>query len=544
MKRKAVSLLCVMAMAVSLLTGCGGTSSQSSQPESTPAETENETAEAANETTEGGESSTAAEGLDYVELDWYLTSFGQPNDIDIIQEALDEYFLEKLNCKVNLNMYTSSDYSEVMPTKLMSGEQLDIVYINQGIPYNTYAAMNAFYPIDTLWDEYGANIKELFQEGIWKSLEFDGHVYCIPTKKDNCYIMGYIYNETLADELGLDMENTGWNSFLDAEDLLMEALELRNENHPEYEGRPLTSSSMSMTPHYFALEQFISNENLLAVCNIPGKEAQGVAGMGKDTVYNFYETDEFREYCLMQQRLVEAGVYAYDWDTFEVDLSQEASTLIVPSWGYTWIDENMYFGDDCTSKLVVFDGAWTDSGNYTTCANTIGINCKDPERAMMVLDLVNSDPYLATLFRFGVEGEHWEYDQDGKMQLVNRNADPANPGWIDWYGVAYGSLTIANAPESYSGPDNILLTKMEEYNDEAILAEHMGFVLDTANIENEIAACANVKSEYQYLMQGKVGSADEVNKAVDEFVEKLKANGSEKIVQEVQTQLDEWIASR
>lgn len=542
MKRKAISFLCVMAMAASLLAGCGGTSEQKAPAESS-SEKVTGTEEGTDEAAKAEDGSSAAEGLDYVELDWYLTSFGQPNDVDIIQAALDEYFLEKLNCKVNLKMYTNSDYAETMPTKLMSGEPMDIVYINQSTPYNTYVAMNAFYPLDTLWDEYGTNVKGLFKEGVWDSLKYDGHVYCVPTEKDNCYIMGYIYNETLADELGLDMENTGWKSFLDVEEVLTEAMKLRDEKFPEYKGKPLFAWPTDLAPHNFALEQFV-NGNLLAVCNIPGKEAQGAAGMGKDTVFNFYETDEFREYCLMKKRLVDAGVYAYDWSLFEGNLSQEASTLIVPSWGYTWIEDNLFFGDDCTSKLVIFDDTWTDSGNFTTCANTIGANCKDPERAMMVLDLVNSDPYLATLFRFGVEGEHWEYDQDGKMQLANRNADISNPGWIDWYGVGYGNLTIVNAPESYSGPDNIALTTMAKCNDEAILAEHMGFILDASNIENEIAACANVVSEYGYLLDGKVKSADEVNKAVDEFIGKLKANGSEKIVQEVQTQLDEWIANR
>ena len=89
-----------------------------------------------------------------------------------------------------------------------------------------------------------------------------------------------------------------------------------------------------------------------------------------------------------------------------------------------------------------------------------------------------------------------------------------------------------------------MLKKMAEYNDEAILAPHMGFVLDTEPIANEISACANVEREYAYLLQGQTESPEAVNKAVDELIAKLKENGSDKIVAEVQTQLDEWIANK
>ena len=41
-----------------------------------------------------------------------------------------------------------------------------------------------------------------------------------------------------------------------------------------------------------------------------------------------------------------------------------------------------------------------------------------------------------------------------------------------------------------------------------------------------------------------MNSADEVNQAVDEFVEKLNANGAEKIVAEVQSQIDAWQAAK
>lgn len=542
MKRKLLSLLCVFSMAAAMLSGCGDNSGQgSSQESSEPGQESAAGADEGNTSQADGTGGTSGEELEYVELDWYVLSYQMDKitDLDMIQAALDEYFLEKLNCKVKLNIMGAGEYSDNVSTKLMSGEEVDLVTVARDISYYNYAKMGAFYPVDTLWDTYGTNLKSLFKDNIWDGLKVDDHIYGIPVLKDNSYIIGYVYNDTLAEALGLDMEQ-GWSGLPEMEEFLIEAVGIRDEKFPEYKGMPLMAYNSVFCPYYVALEQFGCSE--LAVCNIPGKEA--VADYGTDTVYNFFESDEFRELCLMKQRLVSAGVFAGTDFTFEGNLTAEPSTLLYNAWGYTWISKDLN-GENYDSKLVVFDNPYVEGSNYTGAMTAIGANCKNPERAMMVMDILNNDSYVATMLRFGIEGEHWEKDADGKMQLANRNADVTNPGWLQWYGPFYGNLTIVEAPESYGGPDNIMLKKMEEYNNNAILATHMGFVLDSGGIENELSACNNVISEYlEYLKNGTLESPEAVNKSVDDFVAKLKQNGSEKIVAEVQAQIDAWEASK
>lgn len=550
MKRKLVSLLCAISMLAVMLGGCGGNSDKGSSQESSTgqeesqeskeeSQTEESQSEESSETAGGGE--TSAQDLEYVELKWDVLTF-QPDymkDLDLVQAALDEYFKEKLNCRVILNPMDWGTFSENVPTKLMSGEELDLVTISNIISYNTYANMGAFYPIDTLWDEHGTNLKDLFSDGVWDSLKVNDHIYGVPVLKDNCYIIGYIYNQDLADALELDMEQ-GWANIGEMEDFLVEAVKIRNEKFPEYADMPLIAEVPAAFPYWVGMERFLGNE--FAVCNIPGREV--APEMGTDTVFNYMETDSFRELCLMKQRLVQAGVLAYDYGAYETNVMYEPSTLLNGAWGYTWIDEHLY-GDAFTTKLVVFDKIWTDGGNYTSAMTGIGANSKNPERAMMAMELLNTDPYVATMLRFGLEGEHWEKDGDGKMEMVNRNADAGNPGWLQWYGPFYGNLTIVETPESYGGPDGVMLKRMAEYNNGATLAAHMGFVPDTTPIENEISACNNAVNEYyDNLLSGKYESPEAVNQAIDEMIEKLKSNGSDRIVEEVQKQIDAWEASK
>ena len=70
-------------------------------------------------------------------------------------------------------------------------------------------------------------------------------------------------------------------------------------------------------------------------------------------------------------------------------------------WGYTYMQEHL-FSDAWTSKMVMSDHIWTETNNYYSAGTAISANCKNPERAMMVLNLVNTDPFVATLMRFGV----------------------------------------------------------------------------------------------------------------------------------------------
>lgn len=524
MKKKLVSLLLAGVLVVSTLAGCGS-------KEEKPSETPN-ASEATSEEANAGETSS---DLEYVELDWYVEA-GEPTDSEMVLAELNEYLKEKLNVKLTFH-FLGADYREKMNTMVKSGEDLGLMRVTTNLPYITNAQQGVFYPMDELLEKYGTGSKGLFSEDVWDSLNVNGNIYCVPTLKDNCYIMGYLYNKDLAEELGLDMENTGWKNGREAGEFLINALKLRDEKHPEWVGKPLVSNIPIVAPYFFNVETF--GDNLFSVCNIPGIE--DIKGYDSNTVFNLYETDEFREFCKMQQRLVETGVYAYDYSEYT---SYENYELMHLSWGFTWIDEHL-LSEDFRTGLVVFDDIYTDAANFTTAATAISANCKNPERAMMVLELFNTDPYVATLMRFGIEGVHYFVDENGEMTLEGgRNADPANRGWLNWYGNDYGNLTITKTPESYGGPDGIVFEKMIEYNNSAKLAAHMGFVLNSDNIQNEIAACTNVVQEYNDLTTGHYNSQAEVDQALDDMIAKLKANGVDKIIAEIQSQIDAWEATQ
>ncbi|MBQ6551166.1 MAG: extracellular solute-binding protein [Lachnospiraceae bacterium] len=485
---------------------------------------------------EGEKEEAPAETAEKVpEVEWYISEEPFP-DSEMVAEALSAYFLEKLNIKVNIHYV--QDYSSI-GTALSAGEDRGIVTVGEDINFITYANAGAFYPLEDLLDKYGQGIKALFNDDVWGSMTIDGHIYAIPIKKDNAYIMGIVYNEDLANELGLDMESVHFKNWNDLdEDMLMEAIKKRDELHPEYAGEPLIGSWLTMeVPYFFGLESFLGNN--YAVCNIDGYNS--VEGFDIDTVFDLYETDEYREFAKKKQRWVANGLQAYDYSKIS-GFNSSPAVLLVGGWGLVYAPDHLY-GENYTSKLILPDEVWADASCYQL-GSAICANCKEPEAAMKVLEMINTDPYVATMCRFGIEGVHYTVDENGKMEIAPDNSDPDNRKYYHWYGASIGNLMVVNAPESLTGPDNTLIEKLEYYNTNALNAAHMGFVPDTSNIVNEIAACDNVVDEFTTtLNQGQYESEEAVDAAIDEFIEKLKANGVDKIVEEMQRQINEWKAA-
>jgi putative aldouronate transport system substrate-binding protein len=242
--------------------------------------------------------------------------------------------------------------------------------------------------------------------------------------------------------------------------------------------------------------------------------------------------------------MVQNNILAYEY-TDKNEWNFTGNVFVWPGWGYTYMPDHL-FGDAFTTRMIDPDRVWTDTNNYATVTNCISAASKNPERVMMFLELVNNDPAVATMMRFGIEGTHYVKDAQGNMTTAGtRNANASARGYYYWYGPGVGNLTIVSAPDGLAGPNGIMLTKINQFNREAKLSLYFGFSLNTEPIVTEIAACLNVIAEYgKTLNMGQAGSEAEVDRLVDEFNAKLKANGVDRIVAEAQKQGDAFLASR
>ncbi|MBO9610865.1 MAG: ABC transporter substrate-binding protein [Paenibacillaceae bacterium] len=149
---------------------------------------------------------------------------------------------------------------------------------------------------------------------------------------------------------------------------------------------------------------------------------------------------------------------------------------------------------------------------------------KNPERAVMFLDLLFKDKQLYNILAHGIEGKHYKLTNGAKEVIKEGGYDPQ----FDWeIGNSNNSLTVKQAYADLVGKNN----------QSALGSPLLGFTFNPDPVKTEMAQVATVTVQYIPLLE--TGSADTA-KVLPEFIDKLKKAGSDKIIAEEQKQIDEW----
>ena len=181
-----------------------------------------------------------------------------------------------------------------------------------------------------------------------------------------------------------------------------------------------------------------------------------------------------------------------------------------------------------------------ENGNYcfdlkTHGAMAVNAFSKNPERALMVYDLIRNDQEIYMLHNYGIEGTDYILTDDG---LLDRPE-----GW-DQSKDNLDTNFWAGRMDKFE-PDQVQWYKDKDVMYEELAADAKeyqlsGFAFDPEQCPTEIAAVADVCSNFFPLLA--YGKTDDPKATVDEFREQLKAAGIENLMANIQQQLDEALA--
>jgi putative aldouronate transport system substrate-binding protein len=144
----------------------------------------------------------------------------------------------------------------------------------------------------------------------------------------------------------------------------------------------------------------------------------------------------------------------------------------------------------------------------------------------MFLELSHSDPELVHLLLYGVEGVN--YTTDGTYYKPIEGNEFIMEDWSNVN--CHLKLLVEGQPA-----DSIATEKQR--NDNAKAPQFQGFVFNEESVKTEIANCNSIIKEYTPSLQT---GAVEVESTLQEFNQKLKTAGIDKIIDETQKQIDEW----
>ena len=501
MKRFFSSVL-VLTLSAALLTGCGGNGGDNTKG----------SGGSTGSNSDSVENNGSGAGEDSVVLKYYfLTASGATSDLPLIEEKLNEYIEPIIGATVDMTLINVGSYADQVGLMVRTGEPVDLVFGFQA-EMLSYVSQGAVMPLDDLLAEYGQGIIDAVGQDVLDSCKQQGVLYSIPTLKDMAAGRVFIYNQEVADELGLDFSN------VKSEKDLTEIFEIVKEKTDLV---PFAGAGGG--------NKIWENWSWDTLGDQLGVLMDGGA---EPVVVNLFETDYYKELVTMTRDWYLNGYlisdYATSEDTWSARMINKTSFGAINAnkpGGLVEIENTV--GYDLGQVEILEEFAMT--GNVLNTNWMIPTGSEHPEKAMQFLNLMYSDPYVSSLLINGIEGVHYTTDEDGFITTV------PDSGYINSHPWAQGNQFISKV---YAGNDADVWEQQEEYNKNAKKSVAYGFIFDSSNVTNEITACNNVVAKYRASLE--CGAVDpEV--ALPEFNAELKTAGIDTIIAEKQRQLDEWL---
>ena len=521
---KVISLLLVVMMCVSMaLTGCGEKTANGSNADvTTKAADTKVTAEA---TTAPAEMKTE---LEPVELKWYLMNWSGPQkDTDLVFEELSKITKEKFNATIKGEFIGSGDYTDKMNIKIQSGEKFDMCFTcSWALDYYQNAKKGAFAELTDLFAKYGRETLSLIDEKFINGAKLDGKIYAVPTNKELSSQLVYDVNVAVCEKYGIDYAK----EFANFTDIAQ--WEPYFAKVKAGEGKDFVPFVVDEFAHSFVPIDLIANK--FGTYFNPNDTSKN-----STKIINEIEMPEAMAVAKTMRKYYKAGYLMEDpsnitnTNTKKDALKKSGKWLVRPGGYYPLNEINVSIDSgykvDVVKPYKPYAATWATTGAMEAISTT----SENKERSMMFLNLLNTDKKVRNMVGSGIQDTHFTLKgdvmtqtQQGKDNYMTWNIGIANP-----IGLLY---RVEGEPENK-------WDVFKQYNADGVPTPTFGFVFDQSPVATEIAAMTNIQREYQGIVF--TGCVDpEVY--IPKWIEKMKASGSQKIIDEMQKQLDAWLAKQ
>lgn len=460
----------------------------------------------------------ANDSLSPVNLVWYYPVSTMSSDLQTVQNAVNKITKEKINATVKLMPQVFGDYPQKMNTVLAAGDQVDILWTsNWNFDHLQSVSKGVLLPLDKLIDQYAPEVKKNIPQYIWEATQINGQYYGIPSYQIMVNKEGLILQKRFIDKYNLDI--TKVKTMQDLEPFMKQVKEGENKDIVPFVSD--RRGKLNLMSRYFGLELVSNGATFIGAVdwNDPRK------------IINLYDTPQYKSYLDFMRDWYKKG-YINDNAAVTknvVDIQKTGNSVAyyhnVLKPGVETEMKVANAGKDMV--LLPMTDAYATTGQMISSLQAVNKNSKNPERAMMLLNLVNTDKDLFNLLSFGVEGKHYKKVADNMVAVIPEGGYTG----LNW---VFGNTFIGYLKE---GQDKNLVADTTKMNETAKPSPILGFKFDPSKVLPEIANITSVRDQYAPGLETGTITADE---KLAEFQQKLKQAGIEKVIQEMQVQLDEW----
>ncbi|WP_050698736.1 ABC transporter substrate-binding protein [Anaeromassilibacillus senegalensis] len=447
-----------------------------------------------------------------------VAAYAEPEEYALVSAEADRIGVEKAG--VHIELVANADAGGSF--YISNSEPTDLVYCGYS-SYKEYASKGYLAPLDSALEDCGQDIVEVMGKPKLELARRDGVIYGVPKAMGDIECDGIMFAKKYLDKYGIDVSQI--KRFEDLENVFS----VIRQQEPD-------------------LIPYVANVPLAPVdtrCVIGDVLAGGMAMVyyGDDSLraVNLYETPEYEARARLLRRWYQKGYLQQDVVTnMETGVDQVAAGNAFCTQFVIRPDEVHYakaiYGD--TMEFISF-GDRPHRNTLSDCMYLWCVNARSahPREAVKVLNLLYTDSDLTNLICYGLEGRHYVKTGDGHFDY---------PPGINKDNVTYTFLgkwlfngSLANP---WTGTPLDIAEQMKRFNRSAIVSPAYGFQFDEDQLRgvdlDELEAAA---APYR---RGLGFGVLDVDQALPALLEKCKAAGADKLVEETQRQLDQWKASR
>lgn len=468
----------------------------------------------------GKSAGTNESGQEIVELTWYQVGDSQ-KDAQMVIDKVNEYTMEKIGVKLNVISVGWGDYNQKMQVVINTGDKWDMCFTcSWSNDYLQNVQKGAFLELDEILTAEGKDMYESIDSRFWEAARVGGKIYGVPSEKEIGSCPMWVFTKEYVDKYDIPYQDI--HTLEDLEPWLA----LIQEKEPDV-------VPMYLTRDYSAPTYMDKIQDPIGI----------EYDDGTLTVKNVFETERMKETLNTMRKYYLAGYINKDAATAYDD--KAVKRFVTKGDGQPYAE--LIWGKDLGYEVVASEIMETKVTNASArgAMTAVNKNSEHPEKAVELLNLINTDVYLRNLLNYGIEGVHYEfvdvpademeaakdkpYVLDKKIkQIEETKKDYSVPYWVQ--GGLFNTYVLENEPiDKWS--------TFKEFNDASEEAPSFGFDFDLDPVSTQVAGFRNVLDEFGKSLY--TGSVDP-EEYLPQLQKKLEATGVQDVIDEMQRQIDEW----
>lgn len=476
-KRRLIAAAAVFVLSLGALTGCVGDSEKKNAKGTGSGET--------------------------VTLKWISVGNRMPDNYSAWLKQINPYLEEKIGVNLEMEIVPWGDWDNRRSVITNSGEYFDILFTDQ-TRYNAEVGAGVFLDLTQILENKAPKLHDMIPEEYWKAVSVKEKIYGIPTYKDSSVTQYFIWDKDVAGKYGIDIE-----SIKSYEDL--------------YPALKTIGDDGNKAPYH------MSKNGADFLAGYYDQLGAGLPALGvkyDDTskkVVNPMEDEEILAQLDIVHKMYKEKIINGDAPT--ADGSNKYRIFFVAQ-GWSGAAKSTWGPNNSIKNCVAVKFGDTIMSNTSVrgSMNAIYSGSKYPEKALELLQLVNTDTKVRDWLYYGVEGEDFEYVGEEKVKKLN----------ADWSMAGYTQGTFFNVSQLEEDTVN-QWDEVKELNENAIPSVMLGFDMDTQDVETELANCRAVYEKYRGEFYTGAKNPRELVKTVQKELEQA---GWDVLREEAQRQVD------